>query len=148
LSPIRSNSMRASLFVLAIVAASPLAAQTRVPGIVPGQQPVHLTTSARTLTITSYEQRLATPPMELEKINCHLQSSSNNAWVVTCGDEDLPSKKPRTFIFDANHHDSSACEITVRYDTGVSKWKVDIVPLKAARCANRWVDDDHLELRP
>ena len=140
--------MRVSLLVLTLIAA-PLAAQARVPGIVPGQQqPVHLTSSARTLTITSYAQQLATPAMELEKINCHFQSSSNNVWVVTCGSEDLPSGKARTFVFDANHHDSSACELTVHYDSRLSKWAVDVVPIKAARCANRWVDDDHLEMRP
>ena len=86
--------------------------------------------------------------MELEKINCHLQSSANNIWVVTCGNEDIPSRKPRTFVFDANRHDGSSCELTIRFVPQTSKWEVDVASHLAARCAHRWVDDDHLEMRP
>lgn len=140
--------MRASLIALAIGAASPLAAQTRAPGVVPPPASVHLTTSERTLIITSYGQQLATPLMELERINCHLEASANNVWVVTCGNEDSPNGKARMFAFVTNRHDGSSCELTVRFVRETTQWDVAITPRLAARCAHRWVDDDHFEMTP
>jgi hypothetical protein len=140
--------MRAWVIALTIGAASPLAAQVRIPGVEPPPAPVHLTSSERTLTITSYGLQLATPLMELERVNCHLASSANNVWVVTCGNESTPNGKARMFGFVTNRHDGSSCELTVRYVSETTKWDVEIAPRLAARCAHRWVDDDHFEMTP
>jgi hypothetical protein len=140
--------MRISLIALAIGAASPLAAQSRIPGVVSPPASVHLTSSERTLTITSYGEQLATPLMELERINCHLESSAGNVWVVACGNEDSPSGKARMFAFVTNRRDGSSCELTVRFLRETAKWDVEIAPRLAARCAHRWVDDDHFEMTP
>jgi len=140
-----------SAFVLTIglLSLSPaLLAQSRVPAPVTSPSSIHLSSSERTLTVTSYGQQLATRLMDLEMIQCHLQSSANNVWVVTCDSEDIPTRKARTFVFDANRHDGSACELTVRFVRETSKWDVEVVSRLAARCAHRWVDDDHLEMRP
>jgi hypothetical protein len=128
--------------------ASPLAGQSGIPRPAASPSSANLTSTERTLTVTSYGEQLATRPMDLEKINCHFQSSSNNIWVVTCGSDDALGRKPRSFVFDANRHDGSTCELTVRYVAETSKWNVDVASRLAARCAHRWVDDDHLEMRP
>ena len=137
----------ALLALLALAAAAPLAAQARAPtqSEIP---PVNLTNSESILTITSYSRMLITRPMELEKINCHLRSSLTNVWVVGCEAEDPPSHKPRTFVFDEGRHDGSACELTVSYSHANAKWNVDVAEHLAARCAHRWVDDEHFEMRP
>jgi hypothetical protein len=141
--------MRSTLFVIAIAMAPALAAQEKIPGIIPLSKPsVSITGSERILTITSYKHQLATRPMELEKINCHLRSSLSDIWVVACEAEDPSNKKPRSFVFDEGRHDGSSCELTVSYSHANAKWNVDIAEHLAARCAHRWVDDDHLEMRP
>jgi hypothetical protein len=140
--------MRVWMIALAIGVSSPLAGQVRVPGTAPPQPSVHLTTSERMLVITSYGQQLATPLMELEKVDCHLDTSVNNVWVVMCGTGDSPNGKARMFAFVTNRHDGSSCELTVRWLRETTKWDVTIAPRLAAHCAHRWVDDDHFELTP
>ena len=140
--------MRNVLFVIALAVGAPLAAQEKLPGIIPASKPASITNSERILTITSYRGGLATRAMELEKINCHLQASDKNVWVVTCEAEDPSNRKPRTLVFDEGRHDGSSCELTVSYSRANAKWNVDIAEHLAARCAHRWVDDDHLEMRP
>ncbi len=137
--------MRIALLLLVIGAATPvavpLAAQsTRAkPPVVQLPGTAHVGTSERILTITGYAMQVATDVMDLERVYCHLNSSTNNIWVVECEAEDLPSGKPRTLVM-------GTCDLTVRYLHDEKKWDVGISAKAGTRCVDRWADDDHLSL--